>query len=76
MEWDQAFLKVESQIKALEELNGVTASLKADNIVLDSETNELYLTADNVQIGNKISLNDLGDKIVENTESGMIQMII
>lgn len=73
---DQALLKVEGQIKALEEMNGVTATLKADNIMLNKETNELYLTADGSPIGDKISLGDLGDEIADATSEGLIPVII
>lgn len=73
---DQRLLKTDAQIKALEDLNEVTATTKADNIVLDEETNDIYLTADGVKIGDAININDLGTTLAENTKEGLIKMII
>lgn len=49
---------------------------KADNIKLDSETSELYLTANGKPIGDKISINELGDAIADDTEDGLIKVIL
>ena len=73
---DAKMLEIQGQIKALEELSGVTATTKADNIVLDEETHELYLTANGEAIGNKIDMDTLGDAIVDNTQDGLVTMII
>ena len=69
---DQRLLKTEAQIKALEELNNITATTKADNIVLDEETHEIYLTADGKPIGNKIDMDTLSDAIIDNSEDGIV----
>lgn len=74
---DQKLLKVDAQIKALSEAGDLFATTKADNIVLDSETHELYLTANGDAIGNKVSLNELGDIVVEATrDDGLMQVIV
>lgn len=73
---DQRILETQAQIKALEELNNVVATTKADNIVLDSETHELYLTSNGEAIGDKIDMDSLGNAIVESTEDGLVKMII
>ena len=73
---DAKILEIQGQIKALEELNNVTATAKADNIVLDESTHELYLTANGEAIGNRIDMDELGDAIVENAEDGLVTMII
>lgn len=73
---DQRILETQAQIKALEELSGVIATAKADNIVLDESTHELYLTANGEAIGNRIDMDELGDAIVENAEDGLVTMII
>ena len=73
---DQRIIKTNAQIKALEELNEVTAITKADNIKLDEETNDIYLTANGEKIGDSINLSDLGTTLAENTKDGLIKMII
>lgn len=74
---DAKMLEIQGQIKALEELSNVTATTKADNIVLDEESHELYLTANGEPIGNKIDMDTLSDVIVESTkEDGLVSMII
>lgn len=73
---DQRILETQAQIKALEELNNIVATTKADNIVLDSETHELYLTSNGEAIGDKIDMDSLGNAIVESTEDGLVKMII
>ena len=49
---------------------------KADNLVLDEENKELYLTAEGNQIGNKVKLSDLGNEIVQSSNEGLITMMI
>ena len=73
---DQRLLKVDAQIKALSETGDIMAMTKADNIVLDSETNELYLTANGNKIGDKINLSDLGDTLVQSSEEGLVQIVL
>lgn len=73
---DQRLLKVDAQIKALDEFGNTYASTKADNIVLDQDTHELYLTAEGEPIGNKITISELGDSLVEGNEEGIIQVVL
>lgn len=74
---DREILKTQEMIRALDEMGDSLAMTKADNIVLDAETHELYLTADGKVIGNKIDMDDLGDVLVEaNSEDGLVTMII
>lgn len=73
---DQRIIKTDAQIKALMEANEITRLEKADNIVLDSENKELYLTAEGNQIGDKVKLSDLGNEIAESTDEGLVTMII
>ena len=49
---------------------------KADNIKLDKDTSEIYLTANDKQIGDKITINDLGNVIAEETKDGLIPIIL
>ena len=73
---DQRIIKTDAQIKALLEANEITRIEKADNLVLDSENKELYLTAEGNQIGDKVKLSDLGDEIVQSSGEGLITMMI
>lgn len=56
---------LEAKIQAMELMNETYTKSKADNIKVDKDTSELYLTAEDEQIGDKISLKDLGDSIDE-----------
>lgn len=74
---DQKMLELDSKIKALEEMSGLVATSKADNIVLDPETHELYLVSNGTPIGNKITTDDLGDSIVASTlDEGLVTVIL
>lgn len=73
---DQRIIKTDAQIKALLEANEITRIEKADNLVLDSDTKELYLTAEGEQIGDKVKLSDLGNEIIQSSDEGLVTMII
>ena len=73
---DQRIIKTDAQIKALLEANEITRLEKADNLVLDGENKELYLTAEGNQIGDKVKLSDLGDEIVQSSGEGLVTMMI
>ena len=73
---DQRIIKTDAQIKALLEANEIIRVEKADNLVLDSENKELYLTAEGNQIGDKVKLSDLGNEIVQSSDEGLITMMI
>ena len=73
---DQKILKTDAQIKELREMQENILVEKADNLVLDEENKELYLTAEGNQIGNKVKLSDLGIEIVQSSDEGLITMMI
>ena len=73
---DQKILKTDAQIKELHEIQENILVEKADNLVLDEENKELYLTAEGNQIGNKVKLSDLGNEIVQSSDEGLITMMI
>ena len=73
---DQKILKTDAQIKELHEIQENILVEKADNLVLDEENKELYLTAEGNQIGNKVKLSDLGNDIVQSSNEGLITMMI
>lgn len=73
---DQIVGALEAQIEALADISGTTSKAKADNIVLDKETNELYLTSSGNPIGDRVNIGDLGEAIVETADEGLIQVIL
>ena len=73
---DQKILKMDEQIKALSESAMLLVQDKADNIVLDTETNEIYLTSNGEPLGDRITIDELGDVIIETEDEGLIQVII
>lgn len=73
---DQRLIETQKQIKALEELNDISAVTKADNITLDSETNTIALTANGEKIGDAINISELGNSIADNTDAGLIKMVV
>lgn len=73
---DQRLLEVDAMIKALSETGDLYSSTKADNLVLDGETQEIYLTANGEQIGDRVKLSDLGDNIVDSSTEGLVTMMI
>lgn len=75
-EIDAKMLQIQGQIKALDEFNSTIAATKADNIIMDEETHELYLTAEGVQIGDKISMEAMGDILVQANREGLVTMMI
>lgn len=73
---DQRIIKTDAQIKALLDAQRMESLTKADNLVLDSENKELYLTAEGEQVGDKVKLSDLGNEIVYSSDEGLITMLI
>lgn len=70
--FDQMMLTVDEKMNQLKDID----TKKADNIMLDTETNEIYLTSDGEIVGNKVSIDDLRDAIVEATEDeGLVKVI-
>lgn len=54
---DQRIIMTQAQIQRLEEMNQVIADTKADNIKYNIDTNELQLTSNGKEIGNKVAIN-------------------
>lgn len=61
---DQRLIKLDSQIRAIEEINQIVADSKADNIKYNENTNELQLLSGNKEIGNKVIIKT-GDASLE-----------
>ena len=61
-----------------EEIAAINAKLTtlADDISLNSITNELYLTNAGLPIGTPITMEDLGDALVEANEEGLTKVIL
>ena len=53
---DQRILKMDAQMRYLNEMNQIVADSKADNIKYDENTNELQLLSGDKEIGNKVTL--------------------
>ena len=54
---DQRIIMTQAQIQRLEEMNQVIADTKADNIKYNIDTNELQLTSNGKEIGDKVAIN-------------------
>ena len=54
---DERIIKLDAQMKALDERNKVIADTKADNIKYNTDTNELQLTSNGNAIGDKVTIN-------------------
>lgn len=61
---DERIIKLDAQMKALDERNKVIADTKADNIKYNTDTNELQLTSNGNAIGDKVIIN-AGDASLE-----------
>lgn len=73
---DQKVNELNVKLEAIDKMAATYDETKADNIKLDEETSEIYLTAHDKQIGNKITINDLGNVIAEETKDGLIPIIL
>lgn len=58
---DQRLIKLDSQMRAMNDYLGVIDSNKADNLVYDDKSETLQLSANGVGIGNKVSVKDMLD---------------
>lgn len=72
----QKINELDARMQAADKLAEVYDTTKADNIKLDTDTSELYLTANGKAIGDKIAINDLGNAIADDTEDGLIKVIL
>lgn len=61
---DERIIKLDAQMRALDERNKVIADTKADNIKYNTDTNELQLTSNGNVIGDKVTIN-IGDASLE-----------
>lgn len=73
---DQKVNELNVKLEAIDKMATTYDETKADNIKLDKGTSEIYLTAHDKQIGNKITINDLGNVIAEETKDGLIPIIL
>lgn len=54
---DQRLIVMNAQIRALDEMNQLIVDTKADNIKYNTDTNELQLTSNGKEIGDKVTIN-------------------
>lgn len=71
---NQKILELQGLANAINELATAIDTEKADNIAITNEY--LTLTSKGVEIGDKISLDDLGEGITESTTDGLIKVLI
>ena len=73
---DQKVNELNVKLEVIDKMATTYNESKADNIKLDKDTSEIYLTAHDKQIGDKIAINDLGNVIAEETKDGLIPIIL
>lgn len=73
---DQMALEFEAKCKALELMGNAYNKNKADDIMLDKDNDVIYLMSEGQRIGSEIHLGELGEEISENTEDGLIDVIL
>lgn len=61
---DQRLIKLDGQIRAIDEMNQIVADSKADNIKYNENDNSLQLLSGNKEIGNKVTIKT-GDAALE-----------
>ena len=61
---DQRLIKLDAQMRAIDDMNQIIADNKADNIKYNEDTNELQLLSGNKEIGDKVVLK-VGDESLE-----------
>ena len=60
---DQRLIKIDAQMRAMNEMNQIIADYKDDNIKYNEDTNELQLLSGNKEIGNKVTLKTSGESL-------------
>lgn len=73
---ENTLLQLDGKLKELEEISRIYDDSKADNIALDIDHHQLYLTAKGNAIGKKIALGELGDAVADAAEDGLITVIL
>ena len=73
---NQKIAELDAKQREIEATAEIYDAAKADNIKLDETEGTLYLTSKDVQIGDKINLNDLGDELTTFTDDGLVHVIL
>lgn len=68
---DERLIKMDAQIRAIDEMNQVAINTKADNLKYNSDTNELQLMANGSEIGDKIALRNYEAELEEALKDGV-----
>lgn len=71
----QIMLSLQAKIEQEKVYAELLQESRADNIKLDEENGEIYLTVNGEKIGEAINLNHLGDALADVTEDGMVKII-
>lgn len=70
----QYYLAAKQEILALNDIANTLDRNKADDIKLDVESGEVYLVSGSKRIGTGISVEELGNEIVERTTDGTVKL--
>ena len=62
---DQRILKLDAQLRAVEEMNQIVADNKADNLKYDEDANTLQLLSGEREIGNKVTLKNTDSSLAD-----------
>ena len=73
---DQRLLMVDSMINAANDMNNYLSETKADNIVVDKETNTIQLTANGMPIGDAVGYSSCGIKSFDVDEDDNITITL
>jgi hypothetical protein len=73
---DQRLLMVDSMINAANEMNNYLSETKADNIVVNKETNTIQLTANGMPIGDAVAYSSCGIKSFDVDEDDNITITL
>ena len=70
----QYYIAAQQQINALNDLVALVNQSKADSISLDVVDGEIYLTSNGKRIGTSVSVEELGNEIIERASEGTIKI--
>lgn len=73
---EQKMNELNVKIKALDKMAAAYDEEKADGIKLNTDDSTIYLTSGNKQIGQKISVEELSEEIVNSSKDGLISVIL
>lgn len=70
----QYYIAAQQQIHALNDLIALLNQSKADSIQLDVVEGELYLTSNGKKVGSSVSMEELGNEIIDKASEGTVKI--